>query len=134
NVTLPVKIARSADFKGPVQVTLFGVPQTAVALNNNKQPLSISADKTEATATLEVKAGVPPGTYTLVLRGLATVTGKDAQGKPKGNTNLQLPTTPLSLVVTAQPQLGKITLEPRGATWKPGTVTDVLVKVKRMPS
>lgn len=127
--TLPIKLTRGPDFKVPVQVTLLGYANNFIALNNS-QPLTIPADKDTANAVFDVRRTVPPGSYTLVLRGAATVQLKDVAGKPRGNANILVPATPVTLVV-ATPKLGEVTVNVDKATWKPGMTTDVVVKVKR---
>ncbi len=98
-ITVPLKLARNwADFKAPVQVTILGLPGNQ---QRQQQPVAtIAADKTEASAVVDVRPNVPPGVYTIVFRGQAQFQySKDKAGKRKQNVTVQLPSAPLMLTV-----------------------------------
>ena len=62
--------------------------------------LSIPADKTEATATIDVQPNAKPGEYVLVLQTQAQVPfTKDPKAVTKPNTLVTLPSRPITLVV-----------------------------------
>jgi hypothetical protein len=96
-VTIPLKLARSrADFKVPVQVSVFGLPG-----NPLQQPkITIPADRTEGEGVVDVKPNVPPGVYTIVFRGQAQVQlSKAPSGKQKQNVTVVVQSPPLTLTV-----------------------------------
>jgi hypothetical protein len=99
NVAVPLKLVRNwPDFKGQVQVTVLGLP------GNQQQQQQVIAtfapDKTEASATVNVRANVPPGVYTIVFRGQAQFPyAKDPMSKQKQNVTVVLPSPPLTLTV-----------------------------------
>ncbi len=100
-VTLTVKFERlRPDVKGPIQLTLLNpLPANLLSFNNN-QPLTLGAGQGEARGTLDVKANLPPGRYTLVLRGQTTFPfSRDPQGKQKQNAAATLPSTPVTIEV-----------------------------------
>ena len=84
------------DFKAKVQLNGFGLPP-----GFNIGAVEIAPDKTEATVKINVAANVPPGTYTLTIRGDAQVPfTRDAK---TGNKPLRVadPATPVTVVVSA---------------------------------
>ena len=122
------------DFKAAVQVTPIE-PQTlmppGVTINNN-QPISIAAGKNDATAELDVKTGAVPGTYNLVLHGVAQMPyNKDPQAKQKPNTNVVLPATPISFTVLPS-QVGTLSVSNANPAVKIGKETELVVKVNRL--
>jgi hypothetical protein len=96
-------LARLApDFKGKVQLNGFGLPP-----GFNVGAVEIAPDKTEATVKINVAANVPPGTYTLTIRGDAQVPFTREVKDPKmGNKPLRVadPATPITVVVSAAPK------------------------------
>ncbi len=93
-----LKVTRDAQFKDAIQVFSavpnFGPKQQG---NNPLPPLAtIAADKSESKLSVDVPANLPPGTYTLVLRGQAGAL------PPKGGNARQVPTypaIPISVVI-----------------------------------
>lgn len=120
------------DFKGPVQVTLANFPNNVLNFNNN-QPLTIAADKTDATAVLDVRPGLPAGNYTLALRAQATVSyARDPKpGSAKTNLTATAASVPITLTILSKDTGGAITLSPSEATVTKGSSVEVLVKVNR---
>ena len=128
-----------ADFKSPVAVTL-AIPGFTPGQQGQQPPqnqlitvaaVTIAADKTEVAAVIDVKAAVPPGAYTVVLRGTATVQFAKEPGKAKANAQVAIPATPV--VVTVLPkQLANVTLTPPNGAGKLGGQTEIVVKVARM--
>jgi hypothetical protein len=122
------------DFKAAVQITAVE-PQThlpqGVTVNNN-QPLTIAAGKNDATAVLDVKRTVPPGTYNVVLRGVAQIAyNKDPKAAQKPNINVVLPATPIALTVLPA-ELAVLGVNNNNLTLKIGKETELVVRVKRL--
>jgi len=83
------------DFKAPVNVTPMAFPGPI-----RTGTLSIPADQTEATATIEVQPNARPGEYVLALQTQAQVPfTKDPRAANKPNTLVTLPSRPITLVV-----------------------------------
>ncbi|OAI50709.1 hypothetical protein AYO44_05420 [Planctomycetaceae bacterium SCGC AG-212-F19] len=83
------------DFKSPVNVTPLAFPGPI-----KTGTVSIPADKTEATATIDVQANAKPGEYVLALQTQAQVPfTKDPKAATKPNTLVTLPSRPIKLVV-----------------------------------
>jgi len=83
------------DFKSPVNVTPLAFPGSI-----KTGTLSIPADKTEATATIEVQPNAKPGEYVLALQTQAQVPfSKDPKAANKPNTLVTLPSRSITLVV-----------------------------------
>jgi hypothetical protein len=83
------------DFKSPVNVTALAFPGPI-----KTGTLSIPADKTEATATIDVQPNARPGEYVLALQTQAQVPfTKDPKAATKPNTLVTLPSRPIKLVV-----------------------------------
>ncbi len=114
----------------PFTVTAL-VPNQNLTLNNN-QPLQIPAAKSEMSLPVEVKTGLPPGTYTVVLRVQSQVPfNKDPLAKQRPNINVVQPATPLTLVVLPQ-FLATVSTANPNVTLKAGTEADVVVRVARL--
>jgi hypothetical protein len=123
-----------SDFKGPVQLTLVNFSPTTLQFNGN-QPLTLNAGKAEATGVLDVKAGLAPGNYTLVLRATAQVSfSKDLKAKTKTNVALVSAALPITLTVLAKDSgSATLTLTPGEVTIEKGKTAEIQVKVKRPP-
>ncbi|HEV3079377.1 MAG TPA: PPC domain-containing protein [Gemmataceae bacterium] len=132
---LALKIDRLwPDFKAAVQVAAIE-PQThlppGVTVNNN-QPLNIAAGKNDATAVLDVKSNAAPGTYNVVVHGVAQMPyNKDPQAKQKPNINVVLPATPVSITVLPA-QVAALSLGNANTAVKVGKEAEVVVKVNRL--
>jgi hypothetical protein len=100
-VETKVNLARYwPDFKDKVQVTAWKPPAGFDA-----GTVDIDEGKTEAKVTLTVGGDVPPGTYSIVLRGDAQVPfNPDPQATDKPRVRVADPAPPLKVVVTAPPQ------------------------------
>ncbi len=98
NVTVPLKLARHwGDFKAPVQITVLGLPG-----NQQQQQqviATIAPDKTEASVTVNIRPNVPPGVYTIVLRGQAQFPFAKEGVKQKQNVTVVIPSQPVTLTV-----------------------------------
>jgi hypothetical protein len=97
----PVAVSRLwPDFKGPVQVNGLNLPP-----GFGFATLNIPADKTEMKTKLTVAGNVPPGEYSVVLRGDAQVPfNRDAKAASRSNVRVADPSTPMIVVVTAPPK------------------------------
>ncbi len=132
-LNLSLKVERlQNDFKAPITLTLLNLPQTLMLFNNN-QPLNVPADKKDASAVLDLRAGLQPGHYTVVLRAQAQVGfSKDAASKSKTQVNLYSVALPIDLDI--QPKTsggGALTLAPGEVTVQKGSSADIEVQVKR---
>ncbi len=128
-VTVTLKLTHAAgEFKGPVQVTLLNpLPQQATTFNNN-QPLSFSDN---GTAVLDLKT-LAPGTYSFVVRGLASVPySRDPEGKQKGTANVAIAAPPVTITILPK-QLATVKVSPNSPNLKIGQETEITVKVDRL--
>jgi hypothetical protein len=83
------------DFKSRVNVTPLAFPGPI-----KTDTLSIPADKTEATSTIDVQPNARPGEYVLALQTQAQVPfTKDPMAATRPNTLVTLPSRPIKLVV-----------------------------------
>jgi hypothetical protein len=102
-VTVPVKLVRHwSDFKAPLQVTARNLPATGGGGGGGGgQPgLTLTPGKDEGKLTFDVPSTLPPGTYSVVLRGQTQVqVSKTATSKQKANVTLSLPSAPILLTV-----------------------------------
>jgi hypothetical protein len=95
-VEVKVSIRRAGDFKGKVQLTGLNLPP-GFGMATTELP----AGKDEATVKLTVAGNVPPGAYTVVLRGDAQVPYSRDPKASRQNIRVADPTTPLTVTVTA---------------------------------
>jgi hypothetical protein len=87
----------AADFKGKIQLNGLNLPP-----GFDVPATELPADKSEVKVKVVVAGNVPPGTYSIVLRGDAQVPfTKDAAAPNKSNVRVADPTAPLTVVVTA---------------------------------
>lgn len=88
------------DFKGKLQLNGLNLPP-----GFGMAATELPAGKKEVGVKLTVAANVPPGTYSVVLRGDAQVPfSKDAAAAAKPNLRVADPSTPLTVVVNAPPK------------------------------
>jgi hypothetical protein len=86
------------DFKGKVQLTGLNLPP-----GFGMATTDIPADKSEATVKLTVAGNVPPGEYSIVVRGDAQVPfAPDPKATNRPLVRVADPSTPLTVTVTAQ--------------------------------
>jgi len=98
NLEFPVTVARHwPDFKGGVQITGLNLPP-----GFNMATVNIAADKTETKPKLTVAGNVPPGEYSVVVRGDAQVPyNRDAKAASRPNVRVADPSTAMTVMVTA---------------------------------
>lgn len=86
-----------AEFKGKVQLNGLNLPP-----GFGFAATDVPADRTEVPIKVTVAGNVPPGTYSVVLRGDAQVPfHRDPKAANKPNVRVADPSTPLTVVVTA---------------------------------
>ncbi|OAI41305.1 hypothetical protein AYO40_03355 [Planctomycetaceae bacterium SCGC AG-212-D15] len=136
---LTVKLTRLwPDFKANLAVSAMDMPlinnqpnQPGITINNN-QPIQLAPGKDEFKAVVEVKPNMGPGTFNLVLKGVAQVPyNKDPMAKQKPNINIIQPSTPVSLTIIPK-QLATFTVAAPNVNLKQGTNAEVVVKVARL--
>src|SRR5262249_550731 len=91
----------------------------------------LAPGRDEATVTLDLKATMPPGPFTLVLRGTTTAAVRDPQGRQRPNVALTEASAPVTLRVVPK-QVAEVTLTPKNVTLKSGGDVEVVVKVTRL--
>jgi hypothetical protein len=99
SVDATAKIARLwPDFKGGIQLNGLGLPPGfSVAATN------IAASSNEASIKINVAGNVPPGDYSLVLRGDAQVPySRDPKAAARPNVRIADPSTPVLIQVLAK--------------------------------
>jgi hypothetical protein len=106
--------------------TLAALPQGLTVANVN-----IAAGANEAKVNVTVPANIPPGTYNIVLRSQVQIPySKDPMAKQKPNTQVVLPTAPVSLTVIPK-TLANFTLAAPNVNVKAGATAEVVVRVAR---
>jgi hypothetical protein len=128
---IALKLARNwADLKNPLAVqAAVGELPPGFTINNN-QPLNIAPDKNEATLGVTVPANVPPGTYTIVLRGTVVYPfNRDPKG-PKQPVNFVEYSSPVTLTVVPK-SVATLALSAPTVTAKAGAQTEFVVKLAR---
>src|SRR5262249_18074888 len=91
-----VSVTRAGDFTGKVQLTGLNLPP-----GFGFAAIDLPEGKSEVTAKLTVAGNVPPGTYTVALRGDAQVP-YSRDGKTKANVRVADPAVPVTVEVTAK--------------------------------
>jgi hypothetical protein len=128
---ISLMVARNwPDLKNPlaVQATVTELPQ-GLTVNNN-QPVNVAPDKNEATLPVNVGPAVPPGTYTITVRGTVQIPfNKDAKGQ-KQPVNVVEFSTPVTLTVVPKSVVALALPNPT-ATVKVGETADYVVKLTR---
>ena len=126
-ISIPVKLVPGADFKGTVQVAAIGGPPGLTP-----QSLSLTPGQ-GGTVTLDTKGGtqIPPGNYTVFLRGQTQVINPKAP-PPKGPQppNIIQVSMPVSVTVVPK-QLGKFNATPTNVKGSLGKEVEVTVRLAR---
>jgi hypothetical protein len=144
-LSLPLAVKQGTKFQVPVKVN-WAVPDkqnvvlTAEPMAQNPQsnpvtvqvPTQPTKDKPEGMLNIDVKSNATPGTYTLILKGVAQVPKSSADGK-KGGPNVPADEFCEPILVTVIPaSVAKVT---PGAiannNLKVGTSGEMVVKVER---
>ena len=129
-VTIPVKIVRrDGDFKSAVQLTVLNQPLNPANRNRN-QAKGMPAAKDDASVVVDVNSKALPGTYTLVVRGEASLT-PGPKNRPNNKAVLVEASAPITLTVRPA-QLARLTVQPESATVEVGKETEVTVRVARL--
>lgn len=127
-VSIPVKVVPGENFKTAVQVAAFGGPPGLVPQN-----VSITPGQ-GGTVTLDTKGGapIPPGNYTVFLRGQTQpINPKNPQPPPKGAPpNIVQTSMPVTVTIVPK-QLGKLTATPANAKVSAGKNVEVTVRLAR---
>jgi hypothetical protein len=128
--TVTVKLGRLwPEFKTPLTATVMD-PVPNILINNN-QPVALNPGKDEGTFPVQVNAGAPPGTYTIVLRATSQIPyAKDPMAKQKPPVNVVQPSAPLTITVLPK-TVATVTATPTNPNVKAGTDGEVVVKVTR---
>jgi hypothetical protein len=131
-VEVPVTLKRNwPDFKGPVQVAALNLPAPQ---GNRQQPqplFTFSGGTEQGRVVLNTNPNAPPGTHTVVLRGLALYAFSRPGQKQKQNVVVVQPSN--AIVVTVLPkQVATVSLAPNSASVKAGRETAVMVKLNRL--
>jgi hypothetical protein len=97
SVEVEVTVKRRGDFTGKVQLSGLNLPP-----GFGVATVEIPAGKDSAKAKLSVGRNVPPGTYTVELKGDGQVQfNRDPKATSRPNVRVADPSTPLTLTVTA---------------------------------
>src|SRR5207245_5424290 len=95
--------------------------------NSNNKPVTVAADKTDGTATINVGSNTPPGAYSYVLRGSAQHQFEKTKGM-KVNSGLVEPAVPITLTIVPS---SLATVSASVGNIKAGEKGDLTVKVSR---
>ncbi len=125
-ITIPVKLERlQPNFQTTVQVTSLAVPQGLVV-----QPLALTPGKDSGNVVIDTKQTVPPGVYSLVLRGTTGPVQPKPQPKP-GDKVLSLPASPVLLTILPK-SIAKLKVDATIPRLAPGESRDLPVEVARL--
>jgi hypothetical protein len=127
---LTVHLARRwSDVKAGLQAAPVDLPADVTV--HNRQPLTIPADKSEATVALTAGPKAVPGDYNLVMRGSAEIPfSKDPATKNKPKVNVVQVAAPI--VLTILPRIVASLEVPKAVVSRAGNDCEVLVKLARM--
>jgi len=128
-ISIPVKVVGSDTFKTNVFVVAQGGPPGL-----NSQPVTLTPGQAGGAATLDVKGGqpVPPGNYTVYLRGSTQpINPKQPANPPKGAApNIVQISMPITVTIVPK-QLGKVTATPQNAKVALGKSVEITAKIAR---
>ncbi len=133
-LTVPFKVVRIApEAKQPITMQQIinpqGVQASPVTISNGQPLPAIAPDKKDGTFVVDVKANAVPGTYTIALKTSMPIPFvKDPSNKKSQNVTYVQSTTPLTIKVLP-PTLGKLTVTGPTGNLKPGSNSDVIIKV-----
>jgi hypothetical protein len=132
-VEVPVKLQRfSADFKAGVQVVALNLPDQPGANRAPVPLLTLNPGTDQGKVVLDVKPNALPGTYSVVLYGMAqSPFAKGGQGNQRRNAFVTEPSTPVQVTVLPK-QVAAVQLSSNNVTVKPGKEAEVVVRVNRM--
>jgi len=137
-VTFTVVVEKaSANFKGPLAVSIMGLPPGATLQGggNNKSVITVTpaGDKTETKVTIDLKKDAPAGKFALVARGqTATVKGQNNDNNKRPNSvPASAASEPLRLVILPT-EVAKLKLVPADAKAKAGETVTFTVEVERL--
>ncbi len=126
-ISIPVKLVGNDSFKTSVTIAPIGGPPGLIAQNVVLTPGQ------DGNVTLDIKGGlaVPPGNYTVFLRGQTQPINPKQQPQPKGGPpNIVQISMPVSVTV-APKQLGKLSVQPAAPKAPVGKELDVTVRLAR---
>ena len=128
-ISIPVKLIAGDTYKGAVQVSAIGGPSQLVP-----QTVSVTPGQ-GGTVTLDAKGNnpVPPGNYTIFLRGQTNpINPKNNQPQPKNAPpNLSQISMPVSVTVVPK-SLAKVSAVPQATKVSVGKEVEVVVRVARL--
>ena len=127
-VSIPVKVVPGENFKTTVQVAALGGPPGLVPQN-----VAITPGQ-GGTVTLDTKGGaqIPPGNYTVFLRGQTQPINPKQPQPPKAGAPPNIVQVSMPVLVTIVPkQLGKFTVTPTNAKVSAGKNVEVTVRLAR---
>ena len=132
-LTIPAKIQRFGDAKGPVtlqQVAMGSNPQNDPVVANNGQPMPpVAPDKTDANVIIEAKANSPPGTYSFLVTGTMPIQLEDAK-KKKVPITPRYPSNPVTVIVLPK-EVAKASVTGPAKPIEAGQQGEAVVKVDR---
>lgn len=140
-----IRVVPKDKFVVPWQVEWLSGDKQNIALTvepttpgNNQEPIIVqfgaqpTKDKPEAIANCEVKAGVPPGTYTLVVKASAQVPFTHPITKKGGNVPVSFHAEPVLVTVLPSAVAKLSVVGPPNNQLALGTTGEILVRVERL--
>jgi hypothetical protein len=130
---VPVTLKRFwPEFKAGVQVVAVNLPDQP-GVNRPPVPLlTLNAGTDQGKAVLDVRPNALPGTYNVVLYGLAqSPFSKGGQANQKRNAFIAEPSTPIQVTVLPK-QLAQVQLSTNNVNVRAGKEAEVTVRVNRM--
>jgi hypothetical protein len=129
-LTVPLKVKRlGGDVKGPILVTVLNFPPNAPV--NNQQPVNIAPGKNDGSVTLDLRSNIPPGTYSVLIRGQTQVQiARDPKATQKINATLTEVSAPLSVTIVPK-QLARVSLATSNLSVKAGKDATLAVRINR---
>jgi hypothetical protein len=128
-ISIPVKLVPGENFKTNVTVNAIGGPPGLIA-----PAITLTPTAPGGNATLDIKGGmaIPPGNYTVFVRGQTNPINPKNPQPPKGGAPPNIVQTSMPVIVTIVPkQLGKLTATPTNAKVMPGKDVEISVRFAR---